>query len=352
MINILIVDDSLTAREYLKQIFQTDPSLRVIGEAKDGKEAVLLAEKKHPDLIVMDIQMPGIDGYEATRAIMEKCPVPIVINSSLATRGQTEIVFQAMKAGAVAVCLKPSGFGHPESDALVEKLLRTVKLMSEVKVVRLFKRKKKEHEPDSVSAPLFKNNKSRIEIVAIGASTGGPPILQSILSNLTKNFLIPIVIVQHIAAGFLEGMIDWLSKETHLSLCIPKTGDQVLNGHVYFSPEDHHLEITPSHHFMIKKIPQDEVAKRPITHLFNSLAKIYGENSVGILLTGMGNDGAHGLKDMKVSGALTLAQNKESSVVFGMPQEAIRLDAATYILSPMEMVSFLNTITRNNKLNP
>jgi two-component system, chemotaxis family, protein-glutamate methylesterase/glutaminase len=143
-------------------------------------------------------------------------------------------------------------------------------------------------------------------------------------------------------------MIDWLSKETHLTLSIPKTGDPVLDGHVYFSPEDHHLEITPSRHFMIKKISPDEIAKRPITYLFNSLAKTYGENSVGILLTGMGNDGAYGLKDMKSSGAMTLVQNKESAVVFGMPGEAIRLDAATYILSPLEMVSFLNTMIRNN----
>jgi two-component system, chemotaxis family, protein-glutamate methylesterase/glutaminase len=347
MINVLIVDDSLTSREYLKQIICSDPELNIIGEARDGKEALLLADRKRPHVIVMDILMPGLNGYEATRAIMEKCPVPIVINSALATPGQTEIVFQAMKAGAVAVCQKPAGIGHPDSIILIEKLIRTVKLMSEVKVIRLFSRKRTPLSPPPADAPSLKPIESRIDIIAAGASTGGPPVLHTILSNLTKNFSTPMIVVQHIATGFLEGMIAWLSKETSLTLKIPKTGDRILAGHVYFAPEDHLTEITPSHQFMITKADPDEVVKRPITHLFNSIAKIYGENSVGILLTGMGNDGAEGLKKMKSKGALTLAQNKETSVVFGMPGEAVGLNAATYVLSPPEIASFLNTLSRN-----
>jgi two-component system, chemotaxis family, protein-glutamate methylesterase/glutaminase len=291
--------------------------------------------------------MPGLNGYEATRAIMEKCPVPIVINSALATPGQTEIVFQAMNAGAVAVCQKPAGLNHPDSADLIEKLLRMIKLMSEVKVVRLFYPKKKNLPADFTHDPSFKHMGSRIDIIAIGASTGGPPVLHTILSNLTKNFSTPIIVVQHIASGFLEGMLEWLSKETSLALKIPKTGDRIQTGHVYFTPEDHHTEINSSQHFMISKIDPHEVVKRPITYLFNSIAKIYGENSVGVLLTGMGNDGAQGLKEMKSRGALTLAQNKESSVVFGMPGEAVNLNAATYILSPPEIASFLNTLSKN-----
>ena len=184
MINVLIVDDSLTSRQYLKQIINSDPDLNIIGEAKDGLEALFLTETKKPHVVIMDIQMPGLNGYEATRAIMEKCPVPIVMNSSLATPGQTEIVFQAMKAGAVAVCLKPSGFGHPDSEELIEKLLRTVKLMSEVKVVRLFKRSKKAPESESVSTPVCKNIESKIEMIAIGASTGGSASLESIIASV------------------------------------------------------------------------------------------------------------------------------------------------------------------------
>ena len=347
MINVLIVDDSLTSREYLKQIIASDPELTVIGEARDGKEALMLAEKKRPHVIVMDILMPGLNGYEATRAIMETCPAPIVINSALATPGQTEIVFQAMNAGAVAVCQKPSGFGHPDSAGLIEKLLRMIKLMSEVKVVRLLYPKKKLSRTDFTNIASFKRIESRIDIIAIGASTGGPPVLHTILSNLAKNFSTPMIVVQHIAAGFLEGMIEWLSKETALTLKIPKTGERIQAGHVYFAPEDHHMEITPSRHFMITKMGLNEVVKRPITHLFNSIAKIFGENSVGILLTGMGTDGAQGLKEMNSKGALTLAQSKESSVVFGMPGEAVNLKAATYIFSPAEIATFLNTLLRH-----
>jgi len=238
MIRVLIVDDSFTTREYLKHIIDTDPELQIAGEAKNGEEAVTLATTIKPDVIIMDIQMPGVNGYEATRAIMEKCPRPIIIHSTLMAPDQTENIFKAMKAGAVAVSQKPPGIGHPESKDLVDKLLRTVKLMSEVKVVRLLQQKQRKTKSLSDSLKTSREPASSIGIVAIGASTGGPPVLQTILSGLNKNFSPPIVIVQHIATGFLEGMVEWLAKTTPLTLKIPKTGEPVLNGHVYFAPEE------------------------------------------------------------------------------------------------------------------
>ncbi|MBC2713884.1 MAG: chemotaxis-specific protein-glutamate methyltransferase CheB [Desulfobacteraceae bacterium] len=348
MIKVLIVDDSLTTREYLKHIIDSNPRLQIAGEAKDGEEALKKAETAKPNVIIMDIQMPGMNGYEATRAIMEKCPVPIIIHSALVAPEQTENIFKSMKVGAVAVSQKPPGLGHPESKQLVEKLLRTVKLMSEVKVVRLLKQKEKipQTKPDHKKKLLNDAAKPSTGIIAIGASTGGPPVLQTILSNLNNDFTIPIVIVQHIANGFLEGMLDWLSKTTHLTLKIPKTGEPVKNGHVYFAPEDHHIDITPSRVFRIYKIDAHENFKRPISHLFSSVAKICKENATGVLLTGMGNDGAIGLKEMKAHGAITLAQDKESSVVFGMPGEAIKINAATYVLNPTDITSFINKVSR------
>lgn len=347
MINVLIVDDSLTTREYLKHIINSDPQLQITGEAKNGEEAVKKAASTKPDVIIMDIQMPGINGYEATRAIMEKCPVPIIIHSALVAPEHTENIFKSMKVGAVAVSQKPPGLEHPESKQLVEKLLRTVKLMSEVKVVRLLKQKKKipQTEPALKNKILGKPQPS-IEIIAIGASTGGPPELQNILSNLNNNFTIPIVIAQHIANGFLEGMVDWLSQTTHLTLRIPKTGEPVKNGHVYFAPEDHHISITPSRVFQIYKIDAHENFKRPISHLFSSVAKIYKNNAIGVLLTGMGNDGAIGLKEMKEQGAMTLVQDKESAVVFGMPGEAIKIHAASYVLNPTDITSSIDKLSR------
>lgn len=352
MIDVLIVDDSLTSREFIKHIFNADPEIRVIGEARDGAEALRFVGNRRPDVVVMDIQMPGMNGYETTRSIMEICPVPIVIHSTLAAPGHTDIVFQAMKAGAVAVSQKPSGPGHPDSRQMIEKLIRTVKLMSEVKVVRKFSRKQKQARSPDIPTQLSQKACPEIEIIGIGASTGGPPVLQTLLSTLSHNFSTPIIIVQHIAAGFLDGMVTWLSKHTEMTLAITKTGDAISSGHVYFAPEDHHLEITPARHFLIRPILSENALKRPITHLFNSMAQVFGKTAAGVLLTGMGNDGAVGLKEMKQHGAITLVQNRESSVVFGMPHEAIKLDAATYVLSPAEIASYLNFLGRRKAVAP
>jgi len=346
MIRVLIVDDSFTTREYLKHIIDTDPELQIAGEAKNGEEAVTLATTIKPDVIIMGIQVPGVNGYEATRAIMEKCPRPIIIHSTLMAPDQTENIFKAMKAGAVAVSQKPPGIGHPESKDLVDKLLRTVKLMSEVKVVRLLQQKQRKTKSLSDSLKTSREPASSIGIVAIGASTGGPPVLQTILSGLNKNFSPPIVIVQHIATGFLEGMVEWLAKTTPLTLKIPKTGEPVLNGHVYFAPEEFLTDITPTRIFRLYPSRGHENARRPISHLFSSVAKTFKKNAMGVLLTGMGADGAIGLWKMKEQGAITLVQDRESSVVFGMPGEAIRINAETFVLQPEEIAGFLNTTER------
>jgi len=348
MISVLIAEDSLTTREYLKHIISSDPNLKIIGEAKDGREAVELAVEKRPDIVIMDIQMPNMNGYEATNEIMDKCPIPIVIYSTLVAPEQTENIFLSMQAGAVAVCQKPPGLGHPESTFLAEKLLRTVKLMSEVRVIRKIKKPKK-LPPTKTTPPIIsKASGADINIIAIGASTGGPPVLHSILSNLNNNLLIPIIIVQHIAKGFLEGMVDWLSKDTNLMLHVPKTGDKIEKGYVYFAPEDQNLKVTSSKTFHLSDFGPKNVLKRPISYLFNSVANTYKKDAIGVVLTGMGNDGSEGLKEMKINGALTVAQDKESSVVFGMPKEAINLNAATHILSPPEIVTFLNNHCKKN----
>lgn len=342
MIRVLIVDDSLTTREYLKHIIDADPELQIAGEARNGEDALTLAATTKPDVIVMDIQMPGVNGYEATRAIMEKCPRPIIIHSTLVAPEQTDNIFKAMKAGAVTVSQKPPGFGHPDSKNLVDKLLRTIKLMSEVKVVRLHKQKHKETKSPAEPLKMSPASRPTPGIIAIGASTGGPPVLQTILSRLKPDFTIPIVIVQHIAKGFLEGMVDWLSKTSRLTLKIPKTGDPVLKGHVYFAPEEDLMDLTASRIFRIYPCTHQS-ARRPISNLFASVAKNYKKDAVGVLLSGMGSDGAIGLWKMKEQGALTLVQDRESSVVFGMPGEAIKLNAETYILQPEEIADFLNT---------
>lgn len=345
MIKVLIVDDSRTTREYLKHVIESDPTLYLMAEAENGLEAVMKVAKHHPDVVIMDIQMPGMDGYSATREIMESNPVPIVIYSTLVAPDQSNHIFEAMKAGAVAVVEKPPGIGHPESDSLTRKLLKTVKLMSEVKVVRRKKESQKKsalgHRPENPAlAPTA--------VIGIGSSTGGPPVLQTILSNLPEKFPIPILIVQHISKGFLPGMVHWLSQKSPLALRIPRAGESIRSGHVYFAPEETLMGVTASGNILLS--PFDPVVKvsRPITYMFQSLAGNYGRNAVGVLLTGMGSDGAVGMKDMKMRGARTIVQDRESSVIFGMPSEAIKLNAVDFVLSPKDITEYLLILLRNS----
>lgn len=341
MINVLIVDDSRTTREYIKYIIDQDPFLRLAGTAENGRKALEMVASARPDIVIMDIQMPGMDGYKATQAIMETQPVPIIVYSSLVAPAQTENIFKAMQAGAVAVAQKPPGLGSPEAKPFVEKLLRTIRLMAEVKVVRRHPRKQKKRSRPVPDINRCLTALPNLKIVAIGASTGGPPVLQQIFKDLPPDFPVPILVVQHIAAGFLAGMVEWLSKETRLALKIPKTGEPLAPGHIYFAPEEGHMSLADNGKLLISPISGQEGLKRPVSHLFASVARHCGERSIGILLTGMGNDGATGLKEMKQRGAETLVQNRETATVFGMPEAAIKLDAAKYVLSPDEIADFL-----------
>ncbi len=341
MINVLIVDDSLTTREYIKYIIDQDPDLRLAGAAKNGREAIELVASARPDVVIMDIQMPGMDGYKATQAIMETHPVPIIVHSSLVAPEQTENIFKAMQAGAVAVAQKPPGLGSPEAKPLVEKLIRTIKLMAEVKVVRRIPRKQKKRSVSALNKNRPSAESSDIEIIAIGASTGGPPVLQQIFRDLPPDFPVPILVVQHIAAGFLAGMVEWLSRETRLVLKVPKTGETPVPGHIYFAPEEGNMSLADNGKILISQSARQGQLKRPVSHLFSSVAGYCGPRAIGILLTGMGNDGAAGLKEMKLRGAETLVQDRETATVFGMPEEAIKLDAAKYVLAPDEIADFL-----------
>lgn len=342
-IKVLIVDDSATSREYLRHIISNDEELEVAGAARNGAEAVEMVKVKHPDVVTMDIQMPRMDGYEATRIIMEQCPVPIVIISSQVIPEQVQNTFRAIKAGAVAVLEKPKGLNRPGAERMAAKIVQTVKLMSEVKVIRRFSKfqESKAQTPCHVS-------RAPIRMVAIGASTGGPPVIQAILSNLIKNFPVPILIVQHIAPGFLQGMVEWMGKETGFPIEIGANGDRAIAGHVYFAPDGFHMGITRGGGILLNRSSPENGLRPSVSYLFRSVAEAYGNRAAGILLTGMGKDGAPELREMKEKGALTIAQDKESSIVHGMPGEAIKMNAARHILSPRKISEFLNNIVRRS----
>ncbi len=228
---------------------------------------------------------------------------------------------------------------------MVAKLIRTVKAMSEVKVVRRrTKARKPKADPKISSRMQIRPAPTRIEMVAIGASTGGPHVIRAILSNLPEHFSVPVLIVQHIAPRFIEGMVEWLGKKTALPVQIPKNGDRAKEGQVYFAPDDRHMGINKEGEIVLSNASPINGARPSVAHLFSSVAKVFGQRAIGLLLTGMGKDGAQELKLMRNKGAVTIAQDKESSVVYGMPGEAIKLGAADYVLSPEEIATFLNSV--------
>ncbi|MBC7964130.1 MAG: chemotaxis response regulator protein-glutamate methylesterase [Steroidobacteraceae bacterium] len=342
-IKVLIVDDSAGMRMMLEQIFGADPAFEVAGLASDGIEAVEAVERLAPDVITMDIQMPRMDGLEATRRIMETRPTPIVILSGNLDQQEVASSFRAMEAGALVALPKPRGVAHPEYEADVANLVRKVKLMAEVKLVRRWPRMDKGTlPPPPVRLEVSKQSPAAdLKAVAIGASTGGPVVINTILSGLPSSFPLPILIVQHMASGFIRGFADWLNRSSRLPVQVASHGELLLPGHVYIATEGFNLEVTAGGRIALTGTVLEHGQCPSVSALFRSMAEIYGRNAVGILLTGMGDDGARELKLMKDKGAVTIAQDRESSVIFGMPGEAVKFGAATYVLPPDRIVELL-----------
>lgn len=340
LIKVLIVEDSLVAQELLIHILASDPQIRIVGVARDGLEAIEAVKLLKPDIITMDINLPKVDGFEATRQIMSTNPTPIVVVSGSLVTGEISLVFKAIEYGALAVLQRPPGIEHPEYQEAARELLQTVKLMSEIKVVRRINFLQNSLQPDAYSSEGLKKPLD-IKLVAMGASTGGPSALQKILIGLPKGFSVPVLIVQHIASGFLDGFVKWLSDCCSLPIHIAVHEQVALPGNIYFAPDGLNLGIDKDLRMILSETPLENGVRPSISYLFRSVAEILGANAVGILLTGMGRDGAQELKTMRDRGAITIAQDEKSSIVFGMPCEAIKLNAAIYVLSPAEISATL-----------
>lgn len=336
MIRVLVVDDSPTVRELLVRIFRSDPQFQVVGVARDGQEAVALTGRLRPNVITMDIRMPRMDGFQATKQIMRQFPTPIVVVSASVEAEDLRIAFNAIRAGALTVVEKPDGPAADSFETIRSQLLSTVKLMAGVKVVRRwatdFLR------PTRVPHPRRTVRKGQTALVAIAASTGGPAALYRVLQSLPPDLPVPILVVQHIATGFGPGLVDWLRGATQLQVETARHGDLPKPGQVLFAPDDHHLVLGMDGRIRLLPRSHERELCPSADLLFGSVAEVMGPKSLGVIMTGMGCDGVEGLKRLKAAGGRVLAQDEDSCVVFGMPKEAIAAGVVDQVV-PLEKIA-------------
>lgn len=349
MIKVLVVEDSAVVREFLVHILSADPRIQVIGTANDGEQALEAVARQRPDVITMDIHMPKLDGLEATRRIMQTYPTPIVIVSGSVDPRDVATTFRAMEAGAVAVLRRPAGIGHTDHEATVHELVQTVKLMSEVKVIRRWSKAGRQPELAPPAPANHAQGEANVKIIGIGASTGGPPVLQTILAALPQDLAVPVLIVQHMAAGFTQGFVQWLAQTSSLPVHLATHDEYIRPGHVYVAPDECQMRVERGGRIALTKDQPENGLRPSVSYLFRSLVEVYGRDAVAGLLTGMGRDGADELKLLRDCGATTFAQDKESSVVHGMPGAAIMLDAATLVLPPEKIAAVLTSLARRKK---
>jgi len=342
---VLIVDDSASARRLLTVILERDPAITVVGEATTGVEAIEKTVELHPDLITMDAQMPVMDGFEATRRIMREMPCPIVMVSAVHSPSEVAWSFKALEAGALTVLAKPDGPRSPLFEAQSAALITSVKELSNVRVVTR-RTPRPLHPSVTRLQPRGPIAPADIRLVAVGASTGGPAALAKILAGLEPKFPVPIVIVQHIGGGFDTGLVDWLKRVSGPGVSIATHGAAMRPGNVYISPTDRHLGVSASGQVLLDDSAPIRGHRPSATHLFSSVARAYGAHALGLILTGIGNDGCDGLRALKQAGGLVLAQDRESSVVYGMPKAAVDAGLADRVVSLDEVPAVLKSLVR------
>jgi len=347
---ILLVEDSLTVRAYIEGILRNAPDMVMLPAARDGVTGVELAQKLRPDVILMDLELPRMTGIDAIREIMATAPRPIVVLSGALESEGTDRTFESFQAGAVEVLAKPRGLSSEEQERFSERLLRTVRLMSEARVLRRRSTGTKSSYQIASAPPLDPQptTHDRFEVVLIGASTGGPQVLRTILDELPAPYPLPIVVCQHIVPGFEEGMAHWLSESGH-RVRLVSPGEKAIGERVYVARADKHL-VMNSLEFAIRP-PVGRQAVPSVDVLFDSAAITLGSRCVAFLLTGMGDDGRNGLMALKTRGALTVTQSASTCVIDGMPGAARTTGASMMDLAPSRMVDLLKQIAHAKARN-
>ncbi len=349
-IRVLIVDDSPMIGNIFTAMLEDTPGFEVLGQAKNGVEAVRMTMRLKPDVITMDIRMPQMDGLEATRRIMSVQPTPIVIVSSSVYASDYGNAFNAIEAGALTVIEKPKGLGENDFEAVRAQLITAVRAMSDVKVVSRPSTLPRGAGIGLRTAVLHDHFARSVQVVAIAASTGGPPVLMQIFSALPKDFCIPIVVVQHILPQFAQGLVEWLNTRSALPVTLATHGEHYTPGRVHLCPGDVHMAISRGGIIQLERTEPIHGQRPSASRLFDSVATTAGAKSVGIILTGMGDDGVDGLEMLNKAGGHVIAQDEASCAIFGMPMMAIKRRVADEVLSPEEMVTRLTKLHHHLQL--
>lgn len=335
-IRVLVVDDSPLFTEVLSEIIREDPQLILVGTASDGREALALTQSLRPDVITMDVRMPVMDGLEATAEIMAAMPTPILVVTSDPRFEKDEAVFEALRRGALDVVTKPTTWGGTPQEK--QTLRERIHLLASIPVTAIRKRRPSRRISLSVAAHTAGRQERLLGIVS---STGGPAALAHILEGLPENFPVPIVIVQHLFPGFAPSLVSWLDGITPLRVKIAQDGEATVSGNVYLAPDDAHLVVNAQGRCVLDSTPALDGHRPSGTKLLSSIAASYGSRSLGLVLTGMGSDGAEGLLAIRRAQGTTLAQDETTSVVYGMPRVAKETGAASSIVALSDIAETL-----------
>ena len=333
MIRVLIVEDSPLIAVMMRDMLADDSEISVVGWAKNGQEAIDLRESLNPTVITMDLNMPLLSGLEAIRAICSSRPVPIIVVSGLIDGPDSELAFKALQSGAVDIMNKPEARGAQGFSRIKEELISRVKSAARI---RPFYPKSNTLKQNPAGK---KNSASPMDgLLAIGASTGGPPALVTLLKALPRSFPYPIAVVQHITPGFLGGLVRWMERETGFSVKVSTQRETLRPGTVYLADDNQHLEIGPEKNVLLTHRPPVHGHRPSADRLLESAAGVYGQHTIGVLLTGIGSDGAEGLKKVRDARGKTIVQDEATCLVFGMPKSAI-LKGAAEVVCPLERIA-------------
>ena len=338
-VRLLVVDDSPSIRAVIRAMVEGDAGIRIVGEAGTGGEAVEMARTLRPGVILMDVQMPGMDGIEATERIMASEAVPIIAFSAFTRGGKAKASIEMLAAGALDVMAKSDLGGAGAASEFSRALRKKIRSASGVAVVRRLRRAVPRTQERG--EPAGPSDRTRFEVLGVGASTGGPTALRDLFSALPADFPLPILVVQHITTGFTAGFVEWLRQHTPLVVRVANREDRAVPGSILIAPEGRQLEALPGGAVRATSRNPRGVHLPSADTLLSSLASVYGRKCIGALLTGMGSDGASGLLDIRRAGGFTIAQDEETCVVFGMPREAVRLGAVDRSMAPTAMAELL-----------